>query len=104
VITLLDPWTAVAPGASEALEKELRRELSPGHILHGLSLRAVARRTDRDDVVFEARGSGECAAVHLTWTGRTERPPFPTTRRFASLDAWASTAMAADHQEFENGG
>jgi hypothetical protein len=102
-IALREPWTAVTKAAGEELEKELRREVSAGHPLRGLSMRAVARRTDRDDVLFEVADSGECVVVHLTWARRGEPPPFPEARRFASLAAWASTAMAADAEDFKSG-
>jgi hypothetical protein len=98
VIPLLDPWTAVADG--DALEAELRREVAPGHALYGRGVRALARRTDCDEVLFALVGSDECAVVHLTWTGKAERAPLPFTATFPSVPTWASTAMTADHAEF----
>jgi hypothetical protein len=42
-VELLEPWFADdAPG----LAQELHRELTPGHVLHGTPVSAVARRRD----------------------------------------------------------
>jgi hypothetical protein len=95
-----EPWSAVAHGDG-ALEQELRRELAPDHALFGRSVRAAARRQDRDDVLFELTDTGECAVVHLTWTGRPERPPLPMTRMFESISLWMSTAMMRDRADFD---
>lgn len=100
-MVFLAPWNDVG-GGGEA-ERELRRELSPGHLLSGRPVRAIARRLDRHDVLFEATDTRECFVVHLTWTSRVERPPFPLTRSYASVSSWAATAMRDDHAEFEGG-
>lgn len=53
--------------AADELEIELRRELPPSHVLCGLQLRAVARRENRDDVLFQsadADGDGPVFCVH----------------------------------------
>ena len=73
-----------------AFEAELRRELKPGHPLFGLSLAAIGRRYDQDDVLFELLdGSGRVAEVHLTWAGDKEKPPWPGTAVFDNFAAWA---------------
>jgi len=71
-----------------SLEAELRRELKPGHPLFGLPARAIARRSDQDDVLFKLLdGTGRVAEVHLTWA-RNEKPPWPRVELFASLAEW----------------
>jgi hypothetical protein len=70
---LPDGWTACTDGSP--FEIELARELSKGHPLYGVTLRAVARRGDRDDVLFRTPANG-FVVVHLTWR-RAERPPWP---------------------------
>jgi hypothetical protein len=74
------------------LEAELRRELKPGHPLYGLPVAAIGRHQAQDDVLFELLdGSGRFAAVHLTWAGEKEKPPWPGTALFHSFAEWAES-------------
>jgi hypothetical protein len=83
-----EPWQPVADRERLLLEQELQRELGDGHRLAGLSLKIVARRDDRDDVLVVI-DSGVVAEVHLTWSGRREADPrWPTARIFGSMDEW----------------
>jgi hypothetical protein len=79
----LVPWYSVADDAAQVagMKRELRRELSPGHPLFQLPVRALARRQDCDNVLFTVEvGIGWVAVVHLTWThSPPERPPWPRT-------------------------
>jgi hypothetical protein len=71
------------------LEAELCRELKPGHPLFELPTRALGRRFDQDDVLFEILdGSDRVAQVHLSWEGEREKPPWPATALFNSFDEW----------------
>ena len=68
------------------LEAELRRELPAAHQLHGRPVRAVARRQDRDDVLFRPAGEdGPVFCVHLTWAIESD-PRWPATATYANLD------------------
>ena len=92
-IEWLVPWNAVDARGAAGVEGELARELGPGHPLHGKRVRALGRRQDCDDVLFELLDSGECAVVHLTWTSS---PPeqdsrWPGTSIFSSLAAISAT-------------
>ncbi|WP_405874018.1 hypothetical protein OHB11_35835 [Streptomyces zaomyceticus] len=79
------PWW-VPDGGMHDFERELRRELSPEHPLHGVKATAVARCEGCDDVLFGVRDRPRpWAVVHLTWTGREERAPWPMTTQLASL-------------------
>jgi hypothetical protein len=62
----------------EQLRAELLRELSAGHVLHGADLRVIARAVPQHEVVVET-ADGRVALVHVTWSGRAESPPWPTT-------------------------
>ena len=71
------------------LEAELRRELKSGHPLFDLPIKAIGRRFDQDDVLFEILdGSDRVAQVHLTWAGDKEKPPWPDHAIFNSFDEW----------------
>jgi hypothetical protein len=78
-------WIPVSVETAAKLEAELRRELPRSHQLAGRSLRAVARRDNTDDVLFElATGEGPVFCVHLTWSVE-RKPPWPWTDRYDSI-------------------
>lgn len=81
------PWFATN-GDRSALDAEACAEIGPGHVLSGETLTAIARRRDRDDVLFSLRGSLRVAQVHLTWAGKQELDPYPATQLFASILEW----------------
>ncbi|CEG25748.1 hypothetical protein BN1002_00565 [Bacillus sp. B-jedd] len=78
---LVEPWWVIPDEMSEVLETELRREISPDHILHGKKSLAVARRMDRDDVVFWIEELEKFAVVHLTYAKETSGN-YPRTELF----------------------
>lgn len=100
----LAPWHSIADDAAQVagMERELGRELSAGHPLYGLPVRALGRRQDCDDVLFAiADGTGRVAVVHLTWTHSPPEPlPWPITIVYPSIDAWAEEGMRPDNEEF----
>ncbi len=71
---------------------ELIHEVNSRHVLFGFSASAVARRFDRDDVLFVGELDGPMLAeVHLTYRGNTERSPnFPLTTLYRSFEEWAA--------------
>jgi hypothetical protein len=85
-----EPWAPIErPDKREALQAELHSELSASHPLFGLSVVALARRYDQDDVLFEL-SDGRVAEVHLTWSRKPERDPaWPRTTIFSSAAVWA---------------
>lgn len=69
---------------ASVLEAELAREIGQGHVLDEQPWRVVAEAAPQDEVLAAA---GENAfLVHLTWTGRAERPPWPTAERVGSAE------------------
>jgi hypothetical protein len=76
-------WFAVGDEDAAGLERELARELPDGHVLKGVSVRAIARRFDQDDVVFRLE-DGRLCVVHLTWNVERE-PAWPSTSFVAKL-------------------
>jgi hypothetical protein len=101
----LEPWWPIAESGQDlanGFEEELRREVAPGHPLHGILVEAVGRHNGCDDVLFRLLdGTGRVAVVHLTWTqSPPEQPPWPVTEVFDSLEAWAELRMKRDHEEY----
>lgn len=67
------------PDRARVLGAELARELGPGHELYGLRWTVVAEAMPQDEVLVEA---GDLTyLVHLTWTGRPEKSPWPVAER-----------------------
>jgi hypothetical protein len=75
------------------LERQLRRELPPHHVLAHLDVTAIARQAGADGVIF-VLADGRVAQVHLTWS---ESPPAsngPAVRLCGSLAAWREAGAA----------
>jgi hypothetical protein len=92
-VQLPRPWSTVESHSEKsALERELSRELKTEHPLFGVPVAVIARRHDRDDVLFEIQdGSERIAEVHLTYAHEREEPPWPMTSLFATLAAWVES-------------
>ena len=88
----VEPWSAVADARASALENQLNRELTAGHVLYGRRVRAVA--VAGDDVLFDVDEAGACAVVHLTWSDKPQRSPWPWTLLFESRTTWAASVTA----------
>ena len=99
---LLEPWRAINQAQAEAFARELSAELSGGHPLFSVQVKAVAARQDRDDVLFLLESeAARCAVVHLTYANRPEKDSrWPRTKFFDSLEDWRVHRMQTDHDEF----
>ena len=83
---LPEGWSSLTGESSRRLNEELHREVCAGHVLHGRQARAVARRADQDDVLFEVQGSAApFYVVHLTWNRETS-PQWPGSAPYESLE------------------
>ena len=82
-----------------SLERELQREIAPGHPLYGRSAKAVARCHRCDDALFDLE-DGQFAQVHLSYPKQApDRPPYPKT---TELRDWARACEAVeDHARWE---
>jgi len=101
-IDFVEPWVAVS-SERISFEEELRCELSPDNPLSVLVLRAIGRRIDCDDVLFEAcdeKADFKLVVVHLTWSGRTESNPWPTVKLFANAADFTAHQMMHDVQDY----
>ncbi|GAB6988695.1 hypothetical protein [Paenibacillus pini] len=96
----LEPWI---PETSKTFLEELHKELSENHILYGADLVVIARREDRDDVLFQFKSNPDkCVQVHLTWRMDKEiDSSWPKTREYNSFNDWFKEVMLIDNKEYE---
>lgn len=91
-IEFLKPWERVSPNQADAFLRELERELSPGHPLHGVRPIPLGHSCAADDVLFEM-GDGRVVQVHLTFSHRAEETPWPVHSVYSSADEWVQLVM-----------
>lgn len=90
-----EPWKPIQP--DDSLVREAQKEFSKGHPLFGKNLKVIARRFDQDEVLFELVDDPPgVVVVHLTWSGKPEKAPFPKTHIYKSLEDFAENRMAHD--------
>ena len=105
-IEVLKPWRVIddsseSPNGANRLAARLESEIPEKHVLHGLRLRAVATRIDRDAVLFEIDGGHmPLAVVHMTWCKETN-PDWPRTKLFPGWENWVLNEMLPAHEGFE---
>jgi hypothetical protein len=100
---LLTPWQPLPLERAAAAEAELGRELAATHPLYGLVSRALAERSDCDDVLFETIDGNQSifAVFHLTWSGHEDpNAGWPSATLFDSLDTWRRDCMLPDHEDW----
>lgn len=91
-----EPWGETGLEMGRALEAELKCEVTLGHPLHGVSVSALARRDDCDDVLFAIIGSPSVAVVHLSYRKETN-PSWPYSQFYADLSEWEEQATSQDN-------
>lgn len=96
----LRPWQGIGDRA-KMIDTELTKELSEGHSLHGLSVWAIAKRSDCDDVLFAIEGEERLAVVHLTWSGKSEsNKNFPLTDIYIGWQDWVDRCLLPEHRSY----
>jgi hypothetical protein len=90
---VLPDWRPLLPEEAQRAQRELRNELSPSHILYGVSATALAQGPDHpDDFLFRIEGPQEYFAfVHLSWA-REATGEFPYTKLYPTLRDFADDA------------
>lgn len=98
-LEFLLPWQQSLSNA-DAFEQELYRELRADHPLFGQVVEAIAVRVDCDDVLFKLQDD-TYAAVHLTWSGKTEKSAnVPYTRLYDHWTEVYEKVIFADFLEY----
>lgn len=83
-------WEVVDKATAAACEKELAREVSPGHEIFGLKVEARARYID--NILFSVAGGPKpFAMVHMTHRA-ADTPPWPDTFWYDSIQEWSLKA------------
>jgi thiol-disulfide isomerase/thioredoxin len=96
---LLQPWQPVDNPAF--YESELKKIVSFFHPLNWKNVRAIANRTDCDEVLFEVlNGRFKYAVVHLTWKKENSRK-FPTTKFYKDWQDIYTNRLWEDHKKWE---
>ncbi len=100
---LLTPWAPIDSSDSAKFEDEYAVEIGKAHPLYGVPVKAIARRVDRDDVLFRLlRHLCDYAVVHLTWSGREETDPaWPACQIYADDDDLMEQCIRPTHHEYE---
>ena len=95
-----EPWISES---SRTYLEELNKEVSEDHLLYGVALNVVARRIDKDEILFQFKeNSNKYVQVHLTWKQDKEiDPKWPISRVFNSYDEWVTEVMLLDKKEYE---
>lgn len=97
------PWQPISARGRDAYELELELEVGPGHPLFELPVRAIARTSHDDDVLFALDGHPAAyAVVHLTFRGKRERESkWPSVVLYRDLDHWITQGMLRDAARYE---
>jgi hypothetical protein len=77
------------PVRADRLAGELAAELSSGHPLRGQAWTIVAQARPQDEAVVTTDSA--VYLVHLPWTRRPERPPYPRVLAFQSAAEFEDT-------------
>ncbi|MDO7876784.1 hypothetical protein Q5H93_18710 [Hymenobacter sp. ASUV-10] len=96
----IEPWTAIAESIGSTFVNELQQELPAESMLYGCQVKAIAQRIDCDDVLFSLDGSSQLAVVHLTWSGKSEQHPWPSTELFTDEYEFQLKRMLPDAEAY----
>ena len=101
-LELLPPWESIDPAIAHKFEDEYATEIAKGHPLYGAPVRAVARRVDRHDVLFELlRCLCDYVVVHLTWSGREEEDRQKPTFELFLAEEIMDRCIKPAHEEYK---
>lgn len=96
---LPEPWYL----SSVDLTEQLFREISKNHILFAKSLKTIARRQDKDDVLFQIENDQfKYVVEHLTWS-KTQQPDkrWPTAKLYKDWNDLYANRIVTDNVIFK---
>ncbi len=98
MINFKEPWEEAFNRTQ--LVDELEKELSKDHYLYKFlgQFRSFATSGASDDVIFEIRKMGY-VYVHLTWSGKNEKTPWPTYEMLSS-EAKVQSHIDSDNEDY----
>jgi hypothetical protein len=99
----LEPWwptDQLDEHFHDTFRRQLEREVSPGHCLHQVPVRLLARGSGDDALFRLLDGSDRVAGVHLTWSSAAQSPPWPRTVIYPTLEEWSAQVMIPEHREW----
>lgn len=83
---LPEGWEILPNEVRRTMERELSREVAPGHRLYGETVVAIAKCVGCDDVLFSIEGEYlRWTVVHVTFARHPEQLPWPMTEVFSSF-------------------
>ncbi|APZ90548.1 hypothetical protein [Fuerstiella marisgermanici] len=98
----LPPWADVGDVA-DSLDSELAKELFSPHSLRGVTVQAIGKRTDCDDVLFAIQGDNRVAVVHLTWSAQTESDDnYPATVMYHGWQDWVDRCLLPEYRRYRD--
>lgn len=102
MIKWLEPWDELCTSGA-SFERQLHTEMMKGHVLYNIPVKAIARRYDCDDVLFQLEtGDYKYAVVHLTYSkSKHSSVEIPRTKLFVSIDEFEEKCMKNDHIFFD---
>lgn len=100
-IEWLEPWSPIGE-TGVTFYKELIHEINLNHPLYSICVRAIARREDCDDVLFElANSENKLAVVHLTWSKTKDfSGKYPKFKLYKDIADWIQNCMRVNNEEF----
>lgn len=80
---------------------QLIKDVGQKHVLFGAKLTTIARRYDRDDVLYQyVNEPQKYVEVHLTWSFNIDER-WPDAKIYDSFEDWFENKMIPDSKEFE---
>lgn len=79
-------------------QRELRREIGPGHVLHGRAWDIIGLGVPARDDALLRLDDGAVALVHLTWRGAKELPSWPMTVLVTSAEEFRAELEDRGHE------
>ncbi len=95
----MSPWWVPDESSRQALTEELLAEVAQGHPLFGRAVQVMSRCGACDEVLIQI-GEGDFGMVHLTWSTKSDRPPWP---KYTHTGGYLATELAQTRHSQDHG-